>query len=356
MENKRVKSKFFLIVLTAIFVCLLAFPKSVQGMSKIQIKVNGKDLVTDVDPVIVQDRTLIPARALFEDLGAVVDWLPVTKEVDIRFNNVKLLLKIDSKLVYVNKTKVSLDVPAKIINSRTMIPLRFVSERFGFDVGWDEEKKLVTINTNNKGFVNDVSIDSKENMDVLSLFAEDYVEYNLKKVKSSDTFYIDFEGTSLSNKLIDKGKVEIDSKFIKSIEYFQYDFDTARVYVETNGKNEISVNESNSKIVLKIGNKSGIRYQVEDMYVNITLENIWLYKDRKDLKKLYSISENNDKNVLSIEFSRDLVNSFEEGVIEVKDSFLKKIEVIDDDKINKTKVVFMLIVELRLLMNQQQIH
>jgi len=93
------------------------------------LKVNGELISTDIPPVILNSRSLVPARAVFEKLGASVGWDKVKKKVSVLLNNINIELKINDKNAVVNNKKVELDVPAKIINDRTMIPVRFVGEQ-----------------------------------------------------------------------------------------------------------------------------------------------------------------------------------------------------------------------------------
>lgn len=125
----------------------------------ITLKVNGVVVKTDSPPVIQSGRTLAPVRAIVEALGYIVAWDSSTQVVDIYdpdTHDLRITLKIGS-----NKAKVStgiygvmderiLDVPAKLINGRTMVPVRFIAETLGCTVGWDEKTKTVSI-TSAKG-------------------------------------------------------------------------------------------------------------------------------------------------------------------------------------------------------------
>lgn len=112
----------------------------------ISVIVNGEEVdFQDVEPVIEQGRTLVPVRALMEKLGAKVQWNEKTKEVTVKKDNLDILLKIGSKKAVVNGKEVTLDVPAKIENGRTLIPLRFVSEHLGYKVNFDNSNKYIYI-------------------------------------------------------------------------------------------------------------------------------------------------------------------------------------------------------------------
>ncbi len=110
----------------------------------------GKAMTNDVAPKIVNDRTMLPARFVAENLGAVVTWNEEKQEVTINGKNTKgeeisILIKIDSDIAYVNDKEVKLDSPAFIENDRTYTPIRFISEELGATVDWNETEQTVTI-------------------------------------------------------------------------------------------------------------------------------------------------------------------------------------------------------------------
>lgn len=111
----------------------------------IKIRVNDKLLKLDVDPIITEGRTLVPIRAVSEGLGASVLWDQRTKTVTLYNKSMTINLKIGDKKALVNNETVYLDVAPVIIDGRTMIPIRFISESFGAQVDWDEITKTVKI-------------------------------------------------------------------------------------------------------------------------------------------------------------------------------------------------------------------
>ena len=114
---------------------------------EVVINVNGKKVTgLDVPPVIINSRTMVPARAIFEEMGAEVNWNADTKEVYIVKDNDLVVLKIDSDTGHTNGLDFKMDTPAKIINDRTMIPVRAASEALGCTVGWDDATRLISIN------------------------------------------------------------------------------------------------------------------------------------------------------------------------------------------------------------------
>jgi hypothetical protein len=113
----------------------------------VDLYVDNTKLVTDVEPTIVSGRTLVPVRAIFEALGATVDWDSTTRTATGTKDDTTVVIQIDSTTAYVNGTPVTLDVPAQIIDNRTMVPARFISEAFGADVQWNNDTQTVYVIT-----------------------------------------------------------------------------------------------------------------------------------------------------------------------------------------------------------------
>ena len=107
--------------------------------------VNGTDRANDVAPVIVNSRTMLPARFVAENLGAEVLWNDAEQKVTIKSDAVKIEIVIGSDTAYVNGKAKTLDSPAFISNSRTYVPVRFICESLGADVKWIAKKEQVVI-------------------------------------------------------------------------------------------------------------------------------------------------------------------------------------------------------------------
>ncbi len=103
-----------------------------------RVVVNGQEVTfPDQKPILEDGRTLVPARGVFEALGATVSWNGNTNTATIRTNSKDITITIGQKYIVVNAKRIPIDVPAKIINNRTMIPLRAVAEALECEVGWD---------------------------------------------------------------------------------------------------------------------------------------------------------------------------------------------------------------------------
>ena len=114
----------------------------------ITVMLNGQAMDFDVAPIIQNDRVLVPMRAIFEELHCSVDYTDIDGKqiITAKLNeNNSIGLVIGSDEMQIHNQKIKLDTAPIIVNDRTLVPLRAVSEAFDYDVNWDEDTKTVTI-------------------------------------------------------------------------------------------------------------------------------------------------------------------------------------------------------------------
>ncbi len=96
-------------------------------------------------PMIVNERTVLPIRSIVEVMGGKVEWNNDTRTVSLNYKDKNIEMTIDSKLMKVNGKEVQMDVAPLIINERTMLPVRYISENLGGNVEWFDNIQAVTI-------------------------------------------------------------------------------------------------------------------------------------------------------------------------------------------------------------------
>jgi len=126
---------------------MLIVPAMAQDVS---VYLNNERMIFDQNPIIENGRTLVPLRSIFEGLGAEVKWNPDKQEIRGTTSNKEVVLRVGDTSATVNGEEVTLDVPAKIENGRTLVPLRFISESLDADVKWNEDAWRVDIDYKEK--------------------------------------------------------------------------------------------------------------------------------------------------------------------------------------------------------------
>jgi len=135
-----------LVALVVVIILLASFIPA-SASQPINVIVNGRPITMDVPPVIRDGRTLAPLRAIFEALGASVEWDARTSTITSRRNDRTIILQIDNPNARVNNAPIALSVPPVVIGGRTMVPVRFIAESLGASVTWDEQTRTVTVQT-----------------------------------------------------------------------------------------------------------------------------------------------------------------------------------------------------------------
>jgi len=164
--------RIFIVMFTAIL-----FLTSSTGYAAESVDIYLQKQKLPATGTIINNSTLIPFRVIFEQLGAAVDWNNSTKTVTAIKDNITIQLTIGKDLAIKNGKLVELNTPAKIINAKTMVPLRFVSEAFGSIVEWDETTKTVFIDGK-------VNITNAYELKVIELTNKERAKYGLKPLKA----------------------------------------------------------------------------------------------------------------------------------------------------------------------------
>jgi len=135
------------VVILWVILLLLTFPLgNAMAAQAITVTLNGERLNFDVSPELESGRVLVPLRAIFEALDANVEWDGTTGTVTVIRGSDTVKLTVGEKTAYKSGAPVELDVPAKVVNGRTLGPVRFVSETLGAEVDWDAQGRVVRIN------------------------------------------------------------------------------------------------------------------------------------------------------------------------------------------------------------------
>lgn len=106
----------------------------------------------DQQPVIVEGHTLVPVRAVFEKAGATVTWDQPTQTATISNDEYIVTIKYGDKVMYRNGEAIELEQPADVINNRTMIPVRAIAEAMNYAVTWDGHHSLILVSTTGKPY------------------------------------------------------------------------------------------------------------------------------------------------------------------------------------------------------------
>ncbi len=221
------------------------------------LKVNGEKLDCEVPPIVFNDYSVVPARDVFEKLGATVKWSAINQKVTVEYGETEIELYINNKTAEKNGKKELMPIPPKLINGKTMIPARYVGETLGFDVKFD-------------GATDTISIDAKP---TYSTTLSSYTHS-----KSGDTVTVTFNFTKAveySHFLLkEPARIVIDTKDTKQGATLKNNTSTGyedvttirvgqqpagiRVVIDLAEELKYTVTKSGKKLVVKIGTTATI--------------------------------------------------------------------------------------------------
>ena len=113
---------------------------------EVKIEIDGKAMVPkDMPAVIIDGRTMLPMRQIAQELGCEVNWNEAAKQIYVMRGSDIIVFTVDSKTGYENGKKFTMDVPATIVNDRTMLPVRALADALHLNIKWDDPNRIVSI-------------------------------------------------------------------------------------------------------------------------------------------------------------------------------------------------------------------
>lgn len=187
------------------------------NVTLVTVRVNGEDITfedPEALPKIMNDRTMLAARAFYEKIGAKVDWNGKGRTVTVTKDKDKIVLKIDSNKALVNGKEVALDSPAVIVKNKTYIPVRFVSEAFGYKVKYDKNDGMPIVDIFN---MTEKELEAKlaeiEKEDNYKMIAS--MKTDLKDEEVVETLKELYEGKELEKLLAAKADLDKNPELLK---------------------------------------------------------------------------------------------------------------------------------------------
>jgi len=142
---------FFLIL-------LMCISDPVSANSPIEVLVDGDEIKYTTSPAIINNKLMAPVRKTAETMGLKVEWSEQNQMVSIIGIGKTVKIMVDSKEAFINRKQIQLEAAPTIVNGQTMIPLRFLSEEFGYLVEWNPKKNTVALFSSIEGQNNDNAI------------------------------------------------------------------------------------------------------------------------------------------------------------------------------------------------------
>ena len=138
------KKVLSVLMITIMLFSIMMFPVSADT-AEISVYLDAAKIEFDVKPQIINGRTMVPIRAIFEKMGAVVEWDGNTSSAICTKGDTVVKMTVNSMDMYINNQLTKMDISPVVIDGRTLAPARYVAEAFGADVQWSQKNNSVVI-------------------------------------------------------------------------------------------------------------------------------------------------------------------------------------------------------------------
>ncbi len=248
------------LLIIAMIIPTLSMAEEGEGIT---VKLNSEIIIFDVEPQIINGRTMVPMRKIFESLGAVVTWDDASKTATGKKDDIVVNITLNSNVLFKNGNPLVLDTQAVIVDGRTLVPVRAIAESFDCKVDWDGDTRTVNISADiaeEKSVLTAAEIVEKDSAAVF------YIEvYNSsgEATASGSGFFIAPDGTAVTNYHVIEGTssahiMTIGGKTYKIENIVKYDEKMDIAVIKVSKKDEEG-NEISAFPFLNLGNSNNIK-------------------------------------------------------------------------------------------------
>lgn len=225
-----------------------------------RVELNCIPLEFDQPPIMSENRTLVPLRKIFESLGATVEWDDITRTACAKKEDRTVSITIGTNQLIVDNETIELDVPAKIVNNRTLVPLRAISEAFDCEVLWDGNERLVDIFDESFNILEKVNYTSDSSIN-FSYFTDSEIS-----VKSDSEISVKSGNVSVTITKEPSDDVLINDQYIKEIKKGLENFSSLEIgdvrKSATKNLLKISCHNKGNTIHYVYAHKDGVSYNL----------------------------------------------------------------------------------------------
>lgn len=213
---------------------------------EVTVMYNDEVVKCDTPPVIMEDRTLVPVRAVFEKIGSSVSWNSAERKVNVNGNGKDIVLYIDDKNAKVNDVEYTMDVTAKIINNRTYVPLRFIAEHSGLNVNWDGTEYIAKMYEPTDNQIKKLTYSKLGDNFVVFIEGTTKPDYTYMTLSNPERLVIDFKDSF--SKL---GTINFkENEFISGLRYSQFSLspNAVRIVFDIKDSTKFKIEKSGTKL------------------------------------------------------------------------------------------------------------
>lgn len=239
---------------------------AIEQNNAIVLVIDGKMVPSDVLPLIMEGRTLVPLRVVAENLGLKAKWIAEKQEARLEGQDKLIRITLDQKEAELNGKPVLLDVPATLVQQRLLVPLRFVAEALGAQVAWDERARKVTVVSPVKPPLTPIlpeldqvsGIDwTIENNEIIVLLKSKRADYRVSMLSDPERLLIDLTKSKLGEDIPKTTVINLGP--IKQIRLGQFQEDVARVVFDLTEKSSPQISRVPEGIRIRLTSKTPLK-------------------------------------------------------------------------------------------------
>lgn len=250
------------IILIFVLILILNLTPNVfllNAQEEVKVYLDGNLLETENNAIVIDGRVFLPVRDVVELLNGRIVWFPALKLLNIIMPEKEISVVIDALEAEVNKEKIELETPAKIIENRVMIPVEILKTLDNIVVEWDMKSKILNILRKGE-FVNNVRSFTYDDKTRIVIDVTDSSDFKILKLDNPDRIVIDINAlTRLKNN--EQKEFLIDDNTVKKVRIGQFDLNTARIVLDliNNFQYEVFALKSPERIVVDVFNSDEIK-------------------------------------------------------------------------------------------------
>lgn len=259
--------KRFILRIVLVGVFLLSAGSVVFADGEISLRLNGELIQTDVAPIIEDSRTLVPYRALLEAMGGEVLWNQEAQMATAILGNRTVQVTIDNTTGFVNGVTKTMDVPPRIVNNRTLIPLRFVLENLNCTVLWDNDTRTVVVSSpknEQKTEIQRIYLEEEEGTYRIVAEGSDVLtDIRTFAYQEPERFGIDINYASFPDGV---GSIVAENDLFYKVRFSQLDEDTVRIVIDLKEKvaGKVSLSEKRDTVSIAFDIPGGEQTETVD--------------------------------------------------------------------------------------------
>lgn len=264
----------FLMVLLMLVTCVYAddTAENAEETGRVEIEfcvgdevliINGQEVAVEKPYVVGEGVTLVPVRVITEAFGAEVGWIKETKTITLEYPDVSIVLQIGNPTAEINgRAETLLAAPELSAGGFTMVPLRFISENFGAEVGYDNTTKRITVvkETSEEGTTVEGAIESK-------YVCDSYYGWVMENPKDMVMDYRNFDGSYISFAYDENNYFYIRSQLLEEDYNFEKDFVDRKTSIGNAGYTLVKADKDAESDVKSMHFQAKDKVEFLDLYV-----------------------------------------------------------------------------------------